>query len=150
VNEGGTVIYIGDSSWPAAEQFGLPLANPVAGVPTDKFYVPGSILRVAVDDTAPLAHGLGKQADVFFNTDPTFTITGGNTTVHAVAWYADATPLRSGWAWGQGALDKTVAIVSAKVGQGNVFLFGPEILFRSQPHGNYKLFFNALYLSAAR
>jgi hypothetical protein len=24
-------------------------------------------------------------------------------------------------------------------------MFGPEILFRSQPHGTYKLFFNAIY-----
>ena len=25
----------------------------------------------------------------------------------------------------------------------------PEVLFRSQPHGSYKLFFNGLYLSVA-
>ena len=25
----------------------------------------------------------------------------------------------------------------------------PEVLFRSQPHGTYKLFFNGLYLSVA-
>jgi len=30
-----------------------------------------------------------------------------------------------------------------------VVALGPEVLFRSQPHGNYKLFFNALYLSIA-
>jgi hypothetical protein len=32
----------------------------------------------------------------------------------------------------------------------DVFALGPEILFRSQPHGSYKLFFNALLLSAAK
>ena len=39
--------------------------------------------------------------------------------------------------------------VDAAFGQGRVLLFGPEILFRAQPHGTFKFFFNGLYLSAA-
>jgi len=70
--------------------------------------------------------------------------------VRRVAWFDNAAPLRSGWAWGQQYLDKGVAILDAKVGAGRVVALGPEILFRSQPHGNYKLFFNALYLSTAK
>ena len=46
-------------------------------------------------------------------------------------------------------LDKGIVIAEASVGKGRVFLFGNELLFRSQPHGNFKLFFNALYLSVA-
>jgi hypothetical protein len=30
-----------------------------------------------------------------------------------------------------------------------VFLFGNDLLFRTQPHGNYRFFFNALYLSVS-
>jgi hypothetical protein len=30
-----------------------------------------------------------------------------------------------------------------------VLLFGNELLFRSQPHGTYRFFFNGLYLSVA-
>ena len=41
-------------------------------------------------------------------------------------------------------------MLDANVGQGRVLVFGPEILFRSQPHGCYKLFFNGLLLSAAK
>ena len=59
------------------------------------------------------------------------------------------TPLRSGWAWGQKYLDKGIQMAEANVGKGRVFLFGNELLFRSQPHGNFKFFFNALYLSVA-
>ena len=66
-----------------------------------------------------------------------------------MAWFADAAPLRSGWAWGQQYLDKGVAMMETSVGQGRVFIMAPEVLFRSQPHGNYKLFFNGLYLSVA-
>ncbi len=50
---------------------------------------------------------------------------------------------------GQEHLDQGIEALSAKVGSGHVVLFAPEILFRSQPHGNFKLFFNALYLSVA-
>jgi hypothetical protein len=38
-------------------------------------------------------------------------------------------------------------MADAAIGRGRVFLFGNELLFRSQPHGDFLLFFNALYLS---
>ena len=37
-----------------------------------------------------------------------------------------------------------IAMAEAKMGTGTMWLFGPEILFRTQPHGTYKLFLNAL------
>jgi hypothetical protein len=150
VNEGGTVIYIGNTTAGAAREFGLPLTDQTEGLPNDKFYVPGAVLQVSVDNEQPVAHGMGKQVDVFFDNNPAFKVTGDAGTMRSVAWFPNATPLRSGWAWGQSALDKGVVAVSAKVGQGNVFLFAPEILFRAQPHGTFKLFFNGLYLSVAQ
>jgi hypothetical protein len=30
------------------------------------------------------------------------------------------------------------------MGQGSLYMFGPEILFRAQPHGTFRFFFNAL------
>jgi hypothetical protein len=94
---------------------------------------------------------MDKTVDVFYDNDPVFTLgaDAAAKNVKSFGWYASASPLRSGWGWGAAALDKGVEMVDAKVGQGHVVLFGPEILFRSQPHGCYKLFFNALYLSAA-
>jgi len=35
------------------------------------------------------------------------------------------------------------------MGRGKVYLFGPEITFRAQPHGTFKFLFNAIYLSGA-
>jgi len=67
-----------------------------------------------------------------------------------VAWYSSAHPLRSGWAWGEQALDQSVAIAEAKVGKGTLMMFGPEITFRGQPHGTFGFLFNGLYLGAAR
>jgi hypothetical protein len=34
------------------------------------------------------------------------------------------------------------------VGRGKLFLFGPEIAFRGQPHGTFRFLFNALYSAA--
>jgi hypothetical protein len=155
VQDGGTVIAIGNAAMSAVQQFGLPVANHLiennAPLRREKFYVPGAVLRLAIDDANPLAHGLGKELDVFFDNDPVFTLgaDAADKGVHGVGWFADAAPLRSGWAWGQEHLDKGVEIVETSVGPGRVFLMAPEVLFRSQPHGNYKLFFNGLYLSVA-
>jgi hypothetical protein len=41
-----------------------------------------------------------------------------------------------------------VAVVDASVGKGSLFLFGPEITFRAQPHGTFKFLFNGIYLAA--
>ncbi len=66
-----------------------------------------------------------------------------------MAWYASAAPLRSGWAWGQHYLEDGVAVAEAEVGKGKLLLFGPEITFRGQPHGTFKLLFNSIYLGAS-
>jgi hypothetical protein len=69
--------------------------------------------------------------------------------VKPIAWFDNPTPLRSGWAWGQQYLDQAVAIVDAPLGKGHVVLFGPEVLWRAQPHGTFKLFFNGIYYGSA-
>jgi hypothetical protein len=127
--------------------FGLPLTSQITAGRTE-YYVPGSVLTVAVDNKNPLAHGYGDKVDIFFDNNPVWKL-NPTPNVHPVAWFPNAEPLKSGWAWGQALLDKGVEIVEAQVGKGRVFLFGNELLFRSQPHGNYKFFFNAIYLSVA-
>jgi hypothetical protein len=152
VERGGTVIAIGSSTPGLATALGLPVSNHLVEngepLPRTKFYVPGSVLRAAVDTTHPLAAGLGAEVDVVFDGSPVFALAPDAAArgVTRVAWYASKAPLRSGWAWGQERLEGGVAVLEAKVGQGRVFLFGPEILDRGQPHGTFKFFFNALYL----
>jgi hypothetical protein len=155
LDEGGTIITVGTST-NLAYQLGLPIRDHMVertptgeerDLPREKFYVPGSILRATMDTTSPLAVGMDEQVDVFFDDSPVFRLEPDAIAkgVRPVAWYATGKPLRSGWAWGQTYLEGGVAIAEAKVGKGKLLLFGPEITFRAQPHGTFKLLFNGIY-----
>ena len=64
--------------------------------------------------------------------------------VRPLMWFDSATPLRSGWAWGQNYLEGGVVAAEATVGRGTVRMIGFEPLFRAQPAGTFKLVFNGL------
>lgn len=151
---GGTILTIG-SSTNLANLLGLPLADhlttkdedgKVRALPRDKFYVPASVLRVRVDPTHPLAWGVGAEADVMFAASPAFRLPAGagKAGLERVAWFDGKKPLRSGWALGQEHLDGGVAVIDAAVGDGRLVLYGPQVLFRAQPHGTFKLLFNGI------
>ena len=101
VNAGGTVVYIGDVTMAAAQAFNLPVTNHLEGLGQDKFYVPGSVLRMTVDPNDPVAHGMNKEMDVFFDNDPVFKLGADAAAkgVRPVGWFATDDPLRSGWAY---------------------------------------------------
>ena len=155
VHAGGTLITIGGAT-AIAERMGVPVRTAlearVDGVTRaltrDDFYIPGSVLRVSVDNRMPLGYGFEPAVDVFFDRSPAFRLEESRG-AEKVAWFASATPLRSGWAWGQRYLEGALAVVDAHVGQGRVLMFGPEIAFRGQPHGTFKFLFNAMFIGKA-
>jgi hypothetical protein len=158
VEEGGVVIAAGSASETLATMLDLPVSDYIVerqpGQPErplggDKFYVPGSILRVAVDKTAPSALGSAEQVDVYFNNSPVFRLQPNAAArgIRPVMWFDTETPLRSGWAWGQNYLEGGTTAFEATVGRGRAFVFGPEITFRAQPHGTFKFLFNAIHLT---
>jgi len=155
MQQGGTILAIG-SSTVLGRHAGLPIANHIVDdrgrpLPWDKYYVPGSVLQVRVDNTRPIAFGLEEQVDVFFNNSPVMRLLPAaySAGVRPVAWFDSDTPLRSGWAWGQHHLSGGAAIAEARLGEGSLYLFGPEILNRGQPHGTFKFFFNGIFLAGA-
>jgi hypothetical protein len=159
VESGGSVVTIG-SSTSMAETLGIPITNymtemgpdrKVHSLPQDKFYVPGSLLKIAVDNTNLLAYGMPDKVDVFFDSSPVFKLGPDAALKHtsAVGWFAGPEVLDSGWAWGQQYLDGGTAIAEASLGEGKVVLLGPEVAFRAQPHGTFKFLFNGLYLGSA-
>ena len=146
VEGGGTLVAIGDSTG-FGNYLGLPMADALTEtvdgsarhLPNTKFYVPGSVLEASVDNTLPIAYGLPPKVDMFYANSPAFRVPRDCHT-QPVAWFASADPLRSGWAWGQQYLNGAVAAVQSDVGKGKVYLFGPEITFRGQPHGTLELY----------
>jgi hypothetical protein len=158
MDTGGTVITIGSSNNLAAH-LGLPVKDAMVerdrngrerSLPREKYYVPGSVLQANVDNTQPVAYGLDDKVDVFFNDSPVFKLAPEAMArgVKPVAWFGSS-PLRSGWAWGEKYLEGGVAVAEVPVGEGKLMMMGPEITFRAQPHGTYKLLFNSLLLSTA-
>lgn len=150
LEQGGTVITIG-SSTALAQHLDLPVGDKVDGLSREEYYVPGSVLEARVDEAHPLAFGMDDPVDVFFNRSPVFTLGPDAETagLERIAWFDSASPLRSGWAWGQQHLEGGVAVIAAPVGEGTLYLFGPEILNRAQPHGTFKFLFNGIALGTA-
>jgi hypothetical protein len=152
---GGRIVTIGSSTG-LAYHLGLPVHDALVEMangktrklPNEKFYIPGSVLRMSLDTTIQPSWGMDSVADVYFDQSPVFHIdpqATANGSVRPIAWFATDTPLRSGWAWGQAYLQDGVAAFVATVGKGRFYAFGPEITFRAQTHGTFKLLFNQLY-----
>ena len=152
---GGDIVTIGSSA-NLAYHLGLPVRNAlvemVAGkernLPGEKFYIPGSVMQVAVDPDTRANWGMSTKADVYFGLSPVFKLQPdaiAQQVVKPLAWYASDKTLRSGWAFGQAYLQDGVAAFEAKVGAGKLFVYGPEITFRGQTHSTFKLLFNQLY-----
>ena len=148
VEAGGTLVAIGRAA-AAARYLGIPVSSPMATHPSPEYLIQGAVLRAAVDNTRPPASGLASEVDLFFDNSPVFRLDAGSAAkgVRPIAWFASASPLRSGRARGQAYLQGTAAAVEAPLGAGRVLLFGPEITFRGQPHGSFKLLFHSILYS---
>ena len=92
---------------------------------------------------------MDKEADVYFDNSPVFNLRPDAVAkgiIKPIAWFSTDNPLRSGWSWGQAYLKNGVTAFEASAGKGKLFAFGPEITFRAQAHGTFKLLFNQLYI----
>jgi hypothetical protein len=160
VESAGTVVTVGSSTG-MAELLGVPVSNSLVekgpdgadrALPRDKFYIPGSLMRAQIDNHSPLAYGMPEQVDMFFDNSPVFKLgpdaKAKNTS--PVAWFSGPDTLESGWALGQKYLDGATAVAEAQVGEGKVFVMGPEVTFRGEPHATFKLLFNGIYYGGAK
>lgn len=153
---GGQVVTIGTST-NLAYHLGLPVRNALVDMGpngqerplnNEKYFIPGSILRVTLDSTQQATWGMPTLTDVYFDSSPVFKLAPeaiAKGLVKPLMWFPNDKPLRSGWAWGQAYLRDGVTAFMAPVGSGKLYAFGPEITFRAQAHGTFKLLFNQLY-----
>jgi len=155
LEEGGDIVTIG-SSTQLAYHLNLPVTNAMVEIVNgeektltrEKYFTPGSILRVSIDQDLVSASGMKEQTDVYFDNSPVFHLNSdalANGIVKPIAWFTKDNLLRSGWSWGQAYLKNGVTAFEATVGKGKLYAFGPEITFRAQSYGTFKLLFNQLY-----
>jgi hypothetical protein len=152
VEDGGTLVCLNRASDFAIEQFKLPLRNVVAGLPRTEFYVPGSILRIELDTTHPIAKGMPKESIAWAEDSPVFEVltTGSQfsvpaSNVHVIGWYSRVKdPLLSGWLLGGSRIKGKAALVEVTMGKGRIILFGFRPQYRAQSLATYPLLFSAI------
>jgi hypothetical protein len=152
VQKGGTLVTLGGATDFAISRLGLPVRNVVAGLDSKEFFVPGSTLRVNIDNTNPLAYGMPSEGLVLFHYSPAFDVvaTDFNDRNQIVVRYAERDVERSGWLNGEKHIAGKTAMASVGLGQGKVVLIGFRTQNRAQTHGTYKFLFNALVSQPVR
>ena len=148
VDGGGKLICFDDSCEMVIKRFGLPMKNVLAGIRRNEFYNPGSIVKLEVDTTQPLARGLRQDTAAYFSTSSAFDVTDEQR-VKTIAQYAVKDALLSGWMLGEKHLNSKTALAEATYGKGKVILFAFRPQHRGQSWGTFPFIFNALEKSPA-
>ncbi|MGH9927688.1 MAG: M14 family metallopeptidase, partial [Pyrinomonadaceae bacterium] len=162
VEQGGTLVCLNRASSFAIEQFKLPVRDVVADVSEKEFFVPGSILRIELDTTNPIARGMPKESIAWVEDSPVFDVIRDSrgsspavkegsaskmsaANVRVIARYpANKNPLLSGWLLGENRIRGKAALVEVAIGKGRIILFGFRPQYRGQSLATYPLFFNAI------
>jgi hypothetical protein len=146
VEAGGTIITNNKASGVYATRDNPTFSNALQGVPSKEFYCPGSQLEIAVDTSNPIAFGSTPTVPVFFETGPTFKVSGN---AKAVGRYTSDAPLLSGWILGGKYLAGTAAIAEVPTGKGRIIAFGFIPMYRGLSDATYKFLLNALVYSTS-
>jgi hypothetical protein len=146
VEDGGTLICLGEASGFAIDELKLPVVNTLADLKPKEFLCPGSTLHVNVNGESPLACGVSDDLLVIFRNNAAFEVKPGpsNEEMDVVLGYPDERIMESGWLIGEKYLSRKAALIDAKVGEGRVILYGFSPQFRAQSDATFKLLFNAL------
>ena len=150
VQDGGTLICFDGSCGAVIRQMKLPLKNVLDGLRSSDFYCPGSVLRLEVDTSSPIARGMYKDTDAYFINSSAFEITrpAKDNEVYVIARYAKDNLLRSGWLRGEDKLKDGIALAVYPMGKGRIVLFGFRPQHRGQTWGTFPFMWNAINLAA--
>ncbi len=142
LNAGGRLVAYRGGTRLAA---GLGLTTATVAEPTSD--IPGSLIRARVDESSPLAEGVGAFDYLMYEYDP---VLRGSTTATPVVSYpndpgtVDGDFFISGFADGEEELAGTAAVIDEAVGEGRVIAFGSDPNYRAFTDGSGKLLFNAV------
>lgn len=141
VEAGGRLVAVEEATEFAADLFGLGVSNAVAGLSSSDFYVPGSLLRVDLEEDVLTAQYDGWTAAWFWRSSRAFAVDDDR--VRVVGRYGQD-PVVAGWALGPEKLAGRPALLRARIGAGEAILFGFQPNYRGQSIATWPLFFDAL------
>ena len=138
VNAGGTLI-----GFRGGAQFAARLGVSTAIIKQSHSDVPGSLFRVLVDQTSPLAAGVGPEDWVLYDYDNVMRAQRGTVPVR---FPAATSPdfFVSGFADGEEELGGTAAVVDEPVGAGRAVVFSTDPNYRAWTKGAQKLLWNTI------
>lgn len=143
VENGGRVVAVEEAADLMIDAFDLQVRDVVEGVPPQEFYIPGSILRLNLEETHPLARGTDAETMAWFsNSSRAWEVSDPR--VKVVGTYGTGNPRLSGWVLGQERIAGRPALLEARIGRGSVVLFGFQPNYRAQSIATWPLLFNAL------
>ncbi len=147
VAQGGRLVVWHDAVDFALKTFELPVRDGLKGVPRSQFSCPGCFVRVQVDSNHPIGFGMQAEATAVFDNDSALEPLPPFRSVQydVVARYPGDSLLQSGWMRGESHLAHRIAAAQVDYEQGSVVMIAFRPQFRAQPHGTFKLLFNAIH-----
>ena len=142
VESGGRLVVMEEATEFAIGLFGLDVGNAVADLDNTEFYVPGSILRVDLESDPVTAGYAGSTAVWYWRSSRAFTVDDDR--VEVLGRYSPTDPVVAGWVLGRERLAGQSALLRARIGRGEVILFGFQPNYRGQSIVTWPLFFNAI------
>lgn len=146
VRAGGTLITLDASSQLAIDALGLPIRNVTRDQPPDRFYCPGSLIRLDLDAALPLGFGMTPENAAFFGSSSAWDVSGAPA-ARTIARYGRKDLLLTGWLEGENVIAGQSAVVEARAGAGRVVLIGFRAQHRGQSHATFRFLFNAIHSS---
>src|SRR4029079_1231265 len=131
VEAGGTLVALDRATGFAINTFELPVRDVTRGVQSDAFFCPGSILRIDVDPSQPLAYGMSEHTAGFFSFSSAFDVPAGSNASTPVR-YSTSDVLVSGWLDGEKVIAGKAAVAQVTVGAGHIVLLGFPVQHRGQ------------------
>ncbi len=146
VEAGGIVVTLNGACELGTKDLGAPARDVLERVERTRFFCPTSILRIEVDNRAPIGYGLPEKAAAVFSDSPALStyIPSAEWDRSVVASYPQDGVLLSGWLLGEDAIARRAAVVDTRHKKGRVILIAFPCQSRAQSHGTYKFLLNAL------
>jgi hypothetical protein len=140
---GGRIVAVDEATDFAVRHFGLDVSSAVEDLPSQDFYIPGSILRLDLEPGLAMTAGMPREAIAWYwRTSRAFDVRDPNARV--IGRYGEGDPRLAGWVLGAEHVAGKPALVEVPVGQGSVVLFGFQPHFRGQTVASWPLFLNSL------